>query len=100
MPKIPQLEVRDSDFGDLTTASALFTDGERAPYEVSSRVHRAASASRYVTASKWGDVVLCTVADGGLTASSKLTPDEAEALGLELIAAAVEARIAVSREAA
>ena len=124
MPKIPQSEVRDSDFGDLATAdqaalaeaaeksralahysaqaakaSEMFKDAPRAGYEVSNRVNRTGDVWRYVSATKYGAVNLCTVAPG-LTASSKLTPDEAEALGLELIAAAVEARIAVSREAA
>lgn len=124
MPKIPQSEVRDSDFGDLATAdqaalaeaaeksralahysaqaakaSEMFKDAPRAGYEVSNRVNRTGDVWRYVSATKYGEVNLCTVAPG-LTASSKLTPDEAEALGLELIAAAVEARIAVSREAA
>ncbi|MCZ2133829.1 MAG: hypothetical protein LC098_00115, partial [Burkholderiales bacterium] len=68
-------------------------------YEVSNRVNRTGDVWRYVSATKYGEVNLCTVAPG-LTASLKLTPAEAEALGLELIAAAVEARIAVSREAA
>jgi len=124
MPKIPQSEVRDSDFGDLATddqaalaeaaeksralahysaqaakASEMFKDAPRAGYEVSNRVNRTGDVWRYVSATKYGEVNLCTVAPG-LTASLKLTPDEAEALGLELIAAAVEARIAVSREAA
>ena len=54
---------------------------------------------RYVSATKYGEVNLCTVAPG-LTASLKLTPAEAEALGLELINAAVEARIAKAQEAA
>ena len=124
MPKIPQSEVRDSDFGDLTTAdqaalaeaaeksralanysaqaakaSEMFKDAPRAGYEVSNRVNRTGDVWRYVSATKYGEVNLCTVAPG-LTASLKLTPAEAEALGLELIAAAVEARIAVSREAA
>lgn len=124
MPKIPQSEVRDSDFGDLATAdqaalaeaaeksralahysaqaakaSEMFKDAPRAGYEVSNRVNRTGDVWRYVSATKYGAVNLCTVAPG-LTASSKLTPDEAEALGLELIAAAVEARIVVSREAA
>jgi len=124
MPKIPQSEVRDSDFGDLATddqaalaeaaeksralahysaqaakASEMFKDAPRAGYEVSNRVNRTGDVWRYVSATKYGEVNLCTVAPG-LTASLKLTQDEAEALGLELIAAAVEARIAVSREAA
>ena len=124
MPKIPQSEVRDSDFGDLATddqaalaeaaeksralahysaqaakASEMFKDAPRAGYEVSNRVNRTGDVWRYVSATKYGAVNLCTVAPG-LTASLKLTQDEAEALGLELIAAAVEARIAVSREAA
>ena len=124
MPKIPQPEVRDSDFGDLATddqaaiaeaaeksralahysaqaakASEMFKDAPRAGYEVSNRVNRTGDVWRYVSATKYGEVNLCTVAPG-LTASLKLTQDEAEALGLELIAAAVEARIAVSREAA
>ena len=124
MPKIPQSEVRDSDFGDLATddqaalaeaaeksralahysaqaakASEMFKDAPRAGYEVSNRVNRTGDVWRYVSATKYGEVNLCTVAPG-LTASLKLTPAEAEALGLELIAAAVEARIAVSREAA
>ena len=124
MPKIPQSEVRDSDFGDLATAdqaalaeaaeksralahysaqaakaSEMFKDAPRAGYEVSNRVNRKGDVWRYVSATKYGEVNLCTVAPG-LTASLKLTPAEAEALGLELIAAAVEARIAVSREAA
>ena len=116
--------LRDSDFGDLATddqaalaeaaeksralahysaqaakASEMFKDAPRAGYEVSNRVNRTGDVWRYVSATKYGEVNLCTVAPG-LTASSKLTPDEAEALGLELIAAAVEARIVVSREAA
>ena len=124
MPKIPQSEVRDSDFGDLATADQaalaeaaeksralahysaqaakageMFKDAPRAGYEVSNRVNRTGDVWRYVSATKYGEVNLCTVAPG-LTASLKLTQDEAEALGLELIAAAVEARIAVSREAA
>lgn len=124
MPKIPQSEVRDSDFGDLATAdqaalaeaaeksralahysaqaakaSEMFKDAPRAGYEVSNRVNRTGDVWRYVSATKYGEVNLCTVAPG-LTASLKLTQDEAEALGLELIAAAVEARIVVSREAA
>jgi len=124
MPKIPQSEVRDSDFGDLATAdqaalaeaaeksralahysaqaakaSEMFKDAPRAGYEVSNRVNRTGDVWRYVSATKYGEVNLCTVAPG-LTASLKLTPAEAEALGLELIAAAVEARIVVSREAA
>ncbi|HNB42618.1 MAG TPA: hypothetical protein PLL72_00335 [Burkholderiaceae bacterium] len=125
MPKIPQSEVRDSDFGDLATADQaalaeaaeksralahysaqaakageMFKDADySSSYEVSNRVNRTGDVWRYVSATKYGAVNLCTVAPG-LTASSKLTPDEAEALGLELIAAAVEARIAVSREAA
>ena len=124
MPKIPQSEVRDSDFGNLATddqaalaeaaeksralahysaqaakASEMFKDAPRAGYEVSNRVNRTGDVWRYVSATKYGEVNLCTVAPG-LTASLKLTPAEAEALGLELIAAAVEARIVVSREAA
>lgn len=124
MPKIPQSEVRDSDFGDLATAdqaalaeaaeksralahysaqaakaSEMFKDAPRAGYEVSNRVNRTGDVWRYVSATKYGEVNLCTVAPG-LTASLKLTQDEAEALGLELIAATVEARIVVSREAA
>lgn len=116
--------LRDSDFGDLATddqaalaeaaeksralahysaqaakASEMFKDAPRAGYEVSNRVNRTGDVWRYVSATKYGEVNLCTVAPG-LTASLKLTQDEAEALGLELIAAAVEARIAVSREAA
>ena len=116
--------LRDSDFGDLATddqaalaeaaeksralahysaqaakASEMFKDAPRAGYEVSNRVNRTGDVWRYVSATKYGEVNLCTVAPG-LTASLKLTPAEAEALGLELIAAAVEARIAVSREAA
>lgn len=125
MPKIPQPEVRDSDFGDLATAdqsalseaaeksralahysaqaakaSEMFKDADYiSSYEVSNRVNRTGDVWRYVSATKYGEVNLYTVAPG-LTASLKLTPAEAEALGLELIAAAVEARIAVSREAA
>ena len=125
MPKIPQSEVRDSDFGDLATAdqaalaeaaeksralahysaqaakaSEMFKDAPRAGYEVSNRVQHDDDVTRYVIANQWAEVTICSVSRGGLTASLKLTPAEAEALGLELIAAAVEARIAVSREAA
>jgi hypothetical protein len=118
MSKSPQPEVRDSDFGDLATAdqSALseaadksralahysaqsakdgemFTDGERASYEVSNRVSRAGDVWRFVIATKYSEVNLCCVAPG-LTSTLRLTPAEAEALGLELINAAVEARLA------
>ena len=119
MPQIPQPEVSDSDFGDLATAdqaalaeaaeksralahysaqaakaSELFKDADYSTsYEVSNRVNRAGDVTRYVSATKYGEVSICTVAPG-LTASLKLTPVEAEALGLELINAAVEARLA------
>lgn len=119
MPKIPQPEVRDSDFGELATADQaalaeaaeksralahysaqaakageMFKDADNSlSYEVSNRVSRAGNVTRYVSATKYDEVNLCTVAPG-LTASLKLTPAEAEALGLELINAAVEARVA------
>lgn len=119
MPKIPQPEVRDSDFGDLATADQaalseaaeksralahysaqaakageMFKDADySSPYEVSNRVNRTGDVWRYVSATKYGEVNLCTVATG-LTSTLRLTPAEAEALGIELINAAVEARLA------
>lgn len=118
MPKIPQPEVRESDFGDLATddqsalseaaeksralahysaqaakASEMFKDAPRAGYEVSNRVNRTGDVWRYVSATKYSEVNLCAVATG-LTSTLRLTPAEAEALGIELINAAVEARLA------